>query len=111
MTREILMSKTEERFKEIVKEMPDASEGKFFGALSIRTRNGKNIAFLWRDHLTVKLDEESRKLALNLNGSKVGVHIYNPKKEMKEWVSLSEEHTEKWKEFVSLAVKYVEVTK
>lgn len=101
------MTKSEERFHQIVNEVPDAIEGKLFGASCIKSINGKAVAILWKGNMLFKLDEKAQKEALKLNGSSIGSHLYAPDKPMKGWVSLPSQHSDKWTNFTKKAVAFV----
>ncbi len=101
------MTKSEELFHQIVNEVPDAIEGKMFGASCIKSINGKAVAILWRDNMLFKLDEKAQQVALKLNGSSIGSHLYAPDKPMKGWVSLPFKHSDKWVNFTKKAVAFV----
>jgi len=98
------MTKSEELFNQIVNQVPDAIEGKMFGASCIKSINGKAVAILWKDNMLFKLDEKTQQEALKLNGSKIGSHLYATDKLMKGWVSLPIEHADKWTDFVKKSV-------
>ena len=94
-------------FLEIINSLPSATEGKLFGAPSIKASNGKNAAFLWQNNMTFKLDETDRLAALQLKGAAIGRHIYATDKEMKGWVTIPAEHADKWKIYATLAIEFV----
>jgi len=101
------MNKYEEQFHQIANDLLNASEGKLFGALSIKANNGKTAAFLWENKMVFKLDEKSQKQALELDGACTGTHIYSPEKQMKGWISIPEQHMEVWAKFAGKAVIFV----
>ena len=96
----------EEIYGQIIKEVPTAKKGKLFGAPSIKTLNGENVAFLWKDKMTFKLDEESQQIALKLKGSTIGTHLYDEDKQMKAWVSIPKTNQHEWKRFTELALNF-----
>lgn len=100
------MTKSEELFNQIVNQVPDAIEGKMFGASCIKSINGKVVAILWKDNMLFKLDGKSQQEALKLNGSSIGFHLYAPDKPMKGWVSLPIEHSDKWIDFTKKSVVF-----
>jgi len=100
------MNNSEELFHQIASKTPNATVGKMFGALSIKTKNGKTAAFLWKGNMVFKLDEDSQQLALKLEGASIGSHIYAPDKQMKGWISLPEKQLERWLEFAKKAVHF-----
>jgi len=91
------MTKAETFFNELTKEIPDVKPGKMFGALCMKTPNGKSAAMFWKDHIVVKLQGDSLKEAMSLEGSKLFEPIEG--RPMKEWVQVSFDHKDKWKTF------------
>jgi hypothetical protein len=83
-------------FKSIFKELPEAIEGKMFGAKCVKASNGKAVAILWKNAMCFKLSENDCKEALKLKGSKVGTHLYAPERPMKNWVEIPFEHFIEW---------------
>ena len=59
-----------------------------FGANCIKSINGKTAAFLWGAKMVFKLDQKYQKEALEINGAKIGSHLYAPEKQMNGWVSI-----------------------
>ena len=100
------MTKSEELFHQIVNQVPDAIEGKMFGASCIKSINGKAVVILWKDNMMFKLDGKAQQEALKLNGSKIGSHLYAPDKPMKGWVSLPIEHSDKWTDFTKKSLVF-----
>jgi len=100
------MKKSEELFHQIVNQVPDAIEGKMFGASCIKSINGKAVVILWKDNMMFKLDGKAQQEALKLNGSKIGSHLYAPDKPMKGWVSLPIEHADKWTDFTKKSLVF-----
>ena len=47
-----------------------------------------------------KLEQE----ALELRGARTGTHIYNPDRQMKGWVWIPFEHSDKWTKFTQKAI-------
>ena len=105
------MSEEEKTYEQIINEIPAAKKGKLFGAPSIKTINGKNVAFLWKERMTFKLDEKSQQIALKIKGSTIGTHIYDEDKQMKGWVSIPKKHQKEWKMFAGLAINFVKQLK
>jgi len=99
------MSAAEEFFKKISKEIPDVKEGKMFGALCVKTPNGKAGAMFWKDCIVVKLDGDAFREAMSLDGSKQFEPMEG--RPMKEWVQIPFEHKNKWKKFVTISVDIV----
>ena len=101
------MTESEKLFLQIIKELPNGIEGKMFGAKSIKSTKGKTAAFFWEENMVFKLDQDTQERALKLKGSKVGSHLYEPDKPMKDWISIPETHSDKWSDFAKKALKYV----
>ena len=101
------MTESEKLFYQIIEDLPNAIKGKMFGAISIKSSNGKTAAFFWKGNMVFKLDEKSQEEALKLDSAKIGSHLYAPDKPMKGWVSISEIHSDKWPDFSKKALKYV----
>ena len=102
------MNESENMFDQIIKRLPTATEGKMFGARCIKSSNRKTAAFIWKKQMVFKLDVKTQEKALDLAGSKSGVHIYAPDKPMKGWVSIPEMHLGKWLHYAEKALNYVE---
>jgi len=102
-----MMTNLEKYFHKIVLEIPNAVEGKMFGAMSIKTNNGKNAAFFWHENMVFKLDEKSQKEALNLEGAEIGSHIYAPERKMKGWILIPNNHADQWARYANKAVEFV----
>ena len=68
-----------------------------FGALCMKTANGKSAAMFWKDNIVEKLTGESLNDAMSLVGSK----LFEPMegRPMKEWVQISFAYKDKWKIF------------
>ena len=105
------MSRSEKLYHQIINEIPDASEGKMFGAPCIKSINGKATALLWKNNMLFKLDEKAQQDALKLSGSGIGSHLYAPDKPMKGWISLPLKHSDKWSNFTKKAVAFVATLK
>jgi hypothetical protein len=103
------MSKAEELFNKMTKEIPDVKPGKMFGALCMKTPNGKSGAMFWKDCIVVKLQGDTLKEALSLDGSQ----LFEPMegRPMKEWVQISYDYKDKWKKFAALSVEGVKKLK
>lgn len=103
------MTKAEELFHTIATELPDANEGKMFGALCIKAPNGKAGVMFWHDDIIFKLPDDDLTKALSLKGAK----IFEPIKgrPMGGWVQLSFDHAKKWKELARKSMNYVKALK
>jgi len=105
------MTESEKLFHQIITEIPNCVQGKMFGAKCIKSNNGKTAAFFWKESMVFKLDDQSREEALKLKDTKVGSHLYAPEKKMKGWISIPEEHSEKWAEFTEKALIQINTLK
>jgi hypothetical protein len=101
------MTQAEALFHEIAKNLPNAVEGNLFGAKCLKSQNGRAIAIFWKDSMLFKLDEKVQQDALKLEGSKIGNHLYAPKRPMRGWVSLPYKQSHTWEGFAKLAAEYV----
>ena len=99
------MTKAEIYFNELTKEIPDVAPGKMFGALCMKTPNGKSAAMFWQDNLVVKLQGQALIEAMNLDGAK----LFEPMegRPMKEWVQIPFTHHDQWKRFAMTSVDSV----
>ena len=99
------MTKEETLFHTLAREIPDATEGKMFGALALKTRAGKAGVMFWKNDLIVKLEGEMKLMALALTGAR----LFDPMggRPMKEWVQIPAKHADKWKLFATEAMEYV----
>jgi hypothetical protein len=99
------MTKAEEYFAKLAEEIPNVKKGKMFGALCIKTPNGKSAAMIWKDDIVVKLNGESFKEAMKLDGAKQ----FEPMdgRPMKEWVQIPFKHKDLWKIYAKVSVELV----
>lgn len=99
------MSKAEELFHIIAKEIPGAKEGKMFGALCIKTPNGKAAIIFKNDNMVFKLNKQDEAEAMKLAGAKV----FDPMKAkpMNGWTELPHQHSGTWKDWAVKAVNFV----
>ena len=102
------MGKPEKLFLQIIKNLSNGVEGKMFGAKCIKSVNDKTAAFYWQDKMVFKLHEETQERAVQLNGAKVGSHLYACEKPMNGWISIPSEHSDKWADFTIKARVYVD---
>ena len=103
------MTKAEVLFHKIASGLPDAKEGKMFGALCIKAPNGKAGVMFWKEFLVVKLEGEELQKALELKGAKIFTPMEN--RPMGGWVQLSYDHSKKWKELAKKSMEYVKTLK
>ncbi len=101
------MTQPEVLFHKIARGLPNAVEGILFGAMCIKSQNGKTFAIFWKDCMLFKLGEKAGQGALKLEGSKIGSHLYDPKRPMKGWVSLPYEQSHSWEDFANFALDHV----
>src|SRR6185436_7454941 len=88
------MTKFEELYHKIAEELPDAQEGKMFGALCIKAPNGKAGVMFWKEDMIFKLDKENEVAALKIKGAKVFEPA--PGKKMGGWIQVPNKHADKW---------------
>ncbi len=105
------MKKPEAIFRNIINQLPEANEGKMFGALCIKAINGKVATILWKETMLFKLDKAAQQEALQLEGAKIGSHLYDSNKPMKGWICLPLKHSEAWIHFSKKAIAFVETLK
>jgi hypothetical protein len=103
------MTKAEEYFHELTKEIPGAKPGKMFGALCIKAPNGKSAAMFWQDCMVVKLNTAELNNAMKLKGSKLFEPM--PGRPMKDWVQINFEHKNKWKDYATISFDAVKELK
>jgi len=99
------MTKFEELYHKIASELPDMQESKMFGALCIKSPNGKSGVMFYKEDMVFKLPSEKEQEALALKGSVV----FEPAagRPMNGWVKVSNEHSAKWEKYAALAMEYV----
>ena len=99
------MSDAENLYHEIASEIPDTNKGKMFGALCIKSENGKAGVMFWKEFMIFKLPEKELKETLSLDGAK----IFEPAegRPMGGWVQLSFDYADKWKELANKSMDYV----
>lgn len=101
------MTDSEKLFRQLAKNIPEAREGKVFGALCIKTTNGKAAAIFWQGSVLFKLDDKLLAEALLLEGATKGHHLYAPEKPMKGWVKLPATQSDKWADFAIKAINTI----
>jgi hypothetical protein len=99
------MTKAEEFFIELIKEIPDVKSGKMFGSFCMKTSNGKSAAMFWKDNIVVKLQGDSLNEAMKFEGAQ----LFEPMegKTMKDWVQIPFAHREVWKKFALISSQSV----
>jgi hypothetical protein len=91
------MTKAEEYFHELTRQIEDVKPGKMFGTMCMKIPNGKSGAMFWKECIVVKLHGELLTEALSLDGAQP----FEPMKGryMKEWVQIPFEYNGLWKKF------------
>lgn len=102
-----MMTESEILFNKIINEIANGVKGKMFGAACIKSTNGKIAAFFWKENMVFKLDGKNQERAMRIKGAKIGSHLYAPEKQMKGWISIPKNHSDKWIEFTEKALEYV----
>jgi hypothetical protein len=99
------MTKAESFFNDLAQQIPDVKPGKMFGALCLKTPNGKSAAMFWKDHIVVKLRGDILREALSLEGTQ----LFEPMegKPMKEWVQIPFTYKDKWEKFALISADNV----
>jgi hypothetical protein len=103
------MTKAEELFHEIAASLPDTKESKMFGALCVKTPNGKAGVMFWHEHMVFKLPAKDMEVVLSLKGAK----IFEPMagRQMNGWVQVPFAHQGKWRGYAERATEYVRAIK
>lgn len=100
-----LITKGEALYHQIAAELPDAKEGKMFGALCIKAPNGKAGVMFHKEHFVVKLSGDVLAEALRLKDAQ----LFDPMggRPMGGWVQLTDKHAAKWKHYAAIAMEEV----
>lgn len=103
------MTRAEEYFNELTKEIPDVKPGKMFGALCMKSPNGKSAAMFSKDNIVVKLQGEAFSEAMSLDGAK----LFEPMegRPMKEWIQIPFIYKAQWKKFAVISANSVKALK
>ncbi len=103
------MTKAEELFHEIAANIPDAKEGKMFGALCFKAPNGKAAAMFWKEYMVFKLEADALTEVLALDGAK----LFDPMggRPMGGWVQLSYDYKKLWLKYAEKAMEKVRLIK
>jgi hypothetical protein len=99
------MTEAEEFFIKLTGEIPNVKSGKMFGALCMKTPNGKSSAMIWNSDIVVKLQGESFKNAMSLDGARQFEHMEG--RPMKEWVRIPFIYKDLWKEYAMISSELV----
>lgn len=103
------MTPAEELFHQIATQIPDAAEGKMFGALCLKAPNGKAGILFKKDKIAFKLEETQMQETMSLDGAR----IFEPAdgRPMNGWVELPFSYAEKWPELAHKAMNFVRTLK
>lgn len=103
------MTPGETLFHKIAEALPEAKEGKMFGALCIKAPNGKAGVIYKNETVAFKLEEPYMSEALSLDGAR----IFEPAdgRPMNGWVQLPYSYAEQWPELAQKAMDYVKTLK
>ncbi|MBA3828931.1 MAG: hypothetical protein H0X33_08340 [Taibaiella sp.] len=104
------MTEAETLFHKIAADIPDAKEGKMFGALCIKAPNGKAGVMFWKEYIVIKLGGEEQEKALQLKNAKMFDPMGNGRA-MNGWVQLGYEHKSKWETLSHTAMESVKKLK
>ncbi len=87
------MTKALEFFNKLTEEIPNVKPGKMFGSSCMKTPNGKAAAMVWLENIVVKLQGDTMKEAMSLEGSR----LFEPMegRPMKERVQIPFIHKDK----------------
>jgi hypothetical protein len=97
------MTKQEELYFFIGKNLENAEQSQMFGKPCFKT-NGKAFICFFQQEMVFKLFGEIHKEALLLQGSQ----LFDPsgkKRPMKDWVQIPYDHCNKWEQFAGEALK------
>ena len=95
----------EEKYQEIITNIPDIKPGKMFGALCLKTPNGKAACMFYKDAMVFKLQGNMADEAQSLDGS----HTFEPAlgKKLNGWIQVPFDYAARWEEFARAAVEFV----
>ncbi|MDQ3073293.1 MAG: hypothetical protein M3Q97_08540 [Bacteroidota bacterium] len=99
------MTRSEELFHKIAAELPDAKEGKMFGAMCIKAPNGKAAAMYWQDAMVFKLRGDAEREAMSLDSA----HLFDPMggRPMGGWIVVPYAYADRWAGFAASSMGYV----
>ncbi len=99
------MSTAANKYQEIVSGIPEVKPGKMFGALCMKTPNGKAAAMFYKDEMVFKLEGEALNDALSLDGAR----LFDPMggRPMTGWVQVPFDYADQWPALAQAAVDYV----
>jgi hypothetical protein len=99
------MTDAEDLYHRIAAGLPDAKEGKMFGALCIKAPNGKAGVMFWKGDMVFKLEGASLQEVLALDGAE----IFTPAegRPMGGWVRVPYRHAGRWPELAAESMELV----
>lgn len=97
------MSAALDYFNQLTETTEGVTPGKMFGALCMKTANGKSAAMFWKDCIVVKLSGDAYTQTLALDGCT----LFDPMgcRPMKEWVQVPFDYKDSWKELLKHSAK------
>ncbi len=99
------MTKAEELYHQIAVVIPNITKGKMFGALCLKSPNGKAGVMFWRDYMVFKLPKEDENEVLAFDGVKVFAPMGD--REMKGWTQVPYANSEHWQKWAEKAMHFV----
>ncbi|MFN0275426.1 MAG: hypothetical protein ACKVPJ_06765 [Chitinophagales bacterium] len=103
------MTKSEELFFQIAKDLKDGKLSKMFGCDCIKAPNGKAVCMMWQNELVFKMESDYEKEAMKLKG----VHVFSPMegRTMGGWIQVPFSHSKRWMEFAKRSMQIVKKIK
>ena len=99
------MTEAETLFHKIAETMPDSKESKMFGALCIKTPNGKSGVMFRNDNMIFKLPADKIEEAKSLPGAKQ--FEASEGRPMNGWYQIPFSSNQKWAEYSQLSTELV----
>lgn len=99
------MTKEEEFYISIGQKIKNAEQSQMFGKPCFKI-GGKAFVCFFQNEMVFKLTGETHSDVLSLDGSQ----LFDPsgkKRPMKEWVQVSFDYSDNWKEYAIFAMEYV----
>ena len=94
-----------EKYEHLCDQIDGITPGKMFGALCMKTANGKAACMFWKDHMVFKVVGDAEIEARSLDGSKTFEPA--PGRPMNGWVLVTADYMDRWEEFARASVEYV----
>lgn len=95
----------EEKYQEVTANISDTKAGKMFGALCIKTPNGKAACMYHKGNMVFKLKGDDAAVAASLDGAQT--FEPSPGKKMNGWIQVPFDYAGRWAEFAQASVAYV----